>query len=336
MKIAVDAMGGDHAPKEIVAGALEAVEKNIADIILVGRKEKIESELENLTTKIPENLTICHAPEVIEMGESPATAVRRKKENSILVAHKLVKDGKADGVVSAGSTGAQMTAALMALGRIPSILRPTIAALLPTLQGPKILLDVGANVNCKPENLVQFAYMGNIYARKILGYDTPRIGLLNIGTEEKKGNALTQATYPLLKESSLNFVGNVEPRELPEGNIEVAVCDGFVGNCLLKFGEGLVNSFLAMIKEQVYKSLLTKTAAIALKPTFKKLKKELDYEEYGGAPLLGIQGVSIICHGSSKAFAITNAIKVAVQCVENDLVGTIQSVTEHEKGRDIL
>ncbi len=336
IKIAVDAMGGDNAPSEIVLGAVEAANSMSANIILVGRTQEIKNIFKNKSITIPENLTIYHADEVIEMGESPAAAVRRKKNSSILLAHKLVKEGKADGVVSAGSTGAQMTAALMIFGRIQSIIRPAIIAVLPTLNGPKIILDVGANLDSKPENLLQFAQMGNIYANRILKYSSPRIGLINIGVEETKGNSLTQESYQLLKRNLNNFVGNIETRGLTEGNVEVAVCDGFVGNCLLKFGEGMAKNLLDMIKEQIYKNVFTKTISLAFLPAFKAIKKKMSHEEYGGAPLLGVKGVSIICHGSSKSYAIKNGIKVAVQCIENDLVNLITSINEHDNiGRDV-
>lgn len=321
MIIAVDAMGGDHAPKEIVAGAVEAARSKIAEILLVGDKPVLEQELhKHHPVKAVE---IVHAPQVIDMDEAPAVALRRKKDSSIMVACKLVKDGKASALVSAGSTGAQMAASLLAMGRFPGIQRPAIATVLPTLQGGKVMLDVGANVDCRPGNLVQFAQMGSIYAEKVLGMPSPRVGLLNIGTEEGKGNELTQATYPLLKALPINFIGNVEPREIPEGSVDVIVCDGFVGNALLKFGEGIAATFMGMLRQQFAKGILTRCAALMLRSGLMDIRKTLDYAEYGGAPLLGVKGVSIICHGSSKARAITNAVKAAVECVEKKLVDNI-------------
>jgi glycerol-3-phosphate acyltransferase PlsX len=335
IRIAVDAMGGDNAPDEIVLGAVEAANCNIAEILLVGKTNEIKNIFKKNSIIVPENISLHHAEEFIEMGESPAAAVRRKKNSSILLAHKLVNEGIADGVVSAGSTGAQMAAALMTFGRIKNIIRPAIVAVLPTLSGPKIILDVGANLDCKPENFLQFAQMGSIYANKILKCHSPRVGLINIGVEENKGNALTQESFKILNKNLHNFVGNIETRDLPEGNVEVAVCDGFVGNCLLKFGEGLAKNLFDMIKKQLQKNVITKTASLALLPGFHEIKKQMNHEEYGGAPLLGIKGVSIICHGSSKSYAVKNGIKVAVQCIENDLVSLISSIDELDTGRDM-
>lgn len=327
MKIAVDAMGGDNAPFEVVKGALEAAGEFDGEIILVGDHELITTAAGTL----PENISIVHCTEIISNDEKPAAALRKKKEASISVATRLVRDGKADAVVSAGSTGAQMGAALLMLGRIPHIHRPAIVAVLPGLQCPKLLLDVGANTDCKPENLVEFAVMGSIYARTIMGIKDPQVGLLNIGSEEGKGNNLTLEAYDLLKNSKINFRGNIEARDIPTSEISIIVCDGFVGNALLKFGEGLVNLFYGLLKEAVGSSVITKLGGICLLPALRDMKGKLDWEEYGGAPLLGVNKVSIVCHGSSKAHSIKGAIKVAEKCVANDFIKHISESINGEK-----
>ncbi|MDK2815604.1 MAG: phosphate acyltransferase [Moorella sp. (in: firmicutes)] len=318
MQIAVDAMGGDHAPGEIVRGAVAAAREKIADIILVGDKRRLESELNPLHP--PANLEIVHTEQVVAMDEQPALALRRKREASIIVATRLVKEGRAAAVVSAGSTGAQMAAALLILGRSGKIQRPAIATIIPTLKGPKLLLDAGANVDCRPEHLYEFALMGNVYAARVMGIREPRVGLLNIGTEACKGNEQTLGAYNLLKDAPLNFIGNIEGRDILAGDTDVIVCDGFVGNVLLKFGEGMAQVLFTMIGREIKNSFRARLGAALVLPALRGLKKQVDYTEYGGAPLLGVQGVSIICHGSSNARAIKNAIKVAVRCVEQGLV----------------
>ncbi|KJR48689.1 Phosphate:acyl-ACP acyltransferase PlsX [Desulfosporosinus sp. I2] len=323
MKIAVDAMGGDHAPEEIIKGTLMAAEANPnVQLILVGQEERIQPFLKDSKLR---NIMIYGASEVIEMDEHPANAVRKKKDSSIVVATKLVKQGDADAVVSAGSTGAQMAAALLGLGRIKGIERPAIATVLPTPEGGKLILDVGANMDATPEQLCQFALMGSIYAKKILGIANPRVGLLNVGSEEGKGNELTQKAYPLLKASALNFMGNVEGRDVPYGRADVVICDGFAGNILLKTLEGLAGVLFEQIKEKITSNLVRKIGALAVKPGLKEIAQMMDYAEYGGAPLLGVDGISIICHGSSKAKAISNAIRVARECVQ---VGLIKQIRE--------
>jgi len=315
--IAVDAMGGDFAPAEIVKGASLAAREGV-DILLVGREADLRRELGQYPAG--SHMEIVDAPEVVEMGEHPALAIRQKRNSSISVATRLCKDGKAAAVVSAGNTGAQMAAALFSLGRLPGIDRPAIATILPTLAGGTLVLDSGANADCKPQHLLQFAMMGGIYSHRVLGVSSPRVGLLNIGAEETKGNELVVEAYQLLRQSSLNFVGNVEGREILEGPADVIVCDGFVGNVLLKFAEGLGSALLGMLKENLQQSLRTKIGAALAIPAFQAVKKAMDYAEYGGAPLLGVNGVSIICHGSSKAKAIKNAISVAQRCVQNRFV----------------
>ncbi|GFN23975.1 phosphate acyltransferase PlsX [Thermanaeromonas sp. C210] len=318
MKIAVDAMGGDHAPGAVVRGAVAAAREGWAEVILVGDSRAIEKELEHGPPG--GKVEIVHTDQVITMDEQPALAVRRKKEASIVLATRLVREGRAQAVVSAGSTGAQMAAALLILGRSGNIQRPAIATFLPTLEGPKLLLDAGANVDCRPDHLYEFAQMGSLYAHKILGVPSPRVGLINVGVEAGKGNELVLQTYELLRNSSLNFVGNVESRDLPRGVADVYVCDGFTGNVLLKFGEGLALSIFAKIQEEVRRNFRARLGAALMLPALRRLKQEVDYAEYGGAPLLGVQGISIICHGSSDERAIKNAIKVAVRCIQEKLV----------------
>lgn len=323
MRIAVDAMGGDFAPEEIIKGAHRyALAYPDIEVILVGQPERIEELLPQ--SGRPKNLGIKVASEVVEMDEHPAQAVRKKKDSSIVVATRMVKEGEADAVVSAGNTGAQMAAALLGLGRIKGIDRPAIVTVLPTLEGGKLLLDVGANPDAKPEHLVQYAMMGSIYAERILGIKNPKVGLLNIGSEEGKGNELTQATYPLLKEAPLNFIGNIEGRDIPYGRADVVVCEGFVGNVVLKTTEGLAGALFQLIKEKITSTPFRKLGALAIKPGLQEINKMLDYAEYGGAPLLGVNGISIICHGSSKEKAIFNAIRVAKECVESHFLKEIR------------
>jgi len=327
MRIAVDAMGGDYAPSEIIRGALEALalDKDL-HIVLVGHENEIKRHLPAEILKTGESqISIVHCGEVIGMDEHPATAYRRKKNASITVATRMVKEKHTQAVVSAGSTGAQMVAALFGLGRLEGIDRPAIGTVLPTLQGHALLLDAGANADCKPDNLVQFAKMGKVYAEKILGISNPRVALVNIGEEETKGNELTIKTYELLKmQPGLNFTGNIEGRDILSGKANVLVCDGFVGNTILKVVEGTASALFTLLKEELTSGVKNKIGAYLLKPGLKKFKARLDYAEYGGAPLLGVKGVSIICHGSSKAEAIKNAIRVAKECVESNFVQGLQ------------
>ncbi|WP_207708970.1 phosphate acyltransferase PlsX [Heliomicrobium undosum] len=330
MRIALDAMGGDHAPGEIVKGAIEAAEELDLQILLVGRPDAIEPLLAEASASARSRLDIVAASEVIAMDESPATALRKKKDASIVVATRLVKEGRAQALVSAGSTGAQMAASLLGLGRISGIDRPAIATILPTLEGGKLLLDVGANSEAKPRNLLQFAHMGSIYAEKVMGIANPRVALLNIGEEETKGNELVLGAYGMLREAPLRFIGNVEGRDLFFGRADVIVCDGFVGNVVLKFGEGMVSALKTMIKDELKNSRMAQVGAFLATPALRGMGKRLDYAEYGGAPLLGVNGVSIICHGSSKAKAIKNALRVARQGVQQNFIAAIQ---EHIPGK---
>lgn len=325
MIVAVDAMGGDYAPREIVKGAVAAANEGLAEIILVGDRRQLEAELKSLAPVT--KLEIVHTEQVIGMDEQPALAIRQKREASIVVATRLVKEGRAAAVVSAGSTGAQMAAALLVLGRSGKIQRPAIATVVPTLKGPKLLLDIGANVDCRPEHLYEFALMGNLYATRIMGMKKPRIGLLNIGTEASKGNEAAQAAYKLLMTAPVNFAGNIEGRDILKGEFDVIVCDGFVGNVLLKFAEGMAQTLFAMLSQEAKSGIRSRLGAMLMLSSFRRIKKIMDYSEYGGAPLLGVQGVSIICHGSSKAISVKNAIKVAGSCQKQGLVSGLGRLT---------
>jgi glycerol-3-phosphate acyltransferase PlsX len=327
MIIAIDAMGGDYAPEEIVGGALAAARELDCSIILVGDREQVIPYVSDL----PDNVSIVHCSQVIDMGEKPAAAIRKKPDASICVATKLVRDGKASAVVSAGSTGAQMAAALFFLGRVPEVHRPAIAATLPGIAGPKLLIDVGANVDCRPENLVEFAVMGSSYVETVMGIKEPLVGLLNIGQEESKGNSLTTETFNLLKKSGVNFFGNIEARDVFTGDADIIVCDGFVGNALLKFGEGLVDLLNGFLRDYIGKSGITKLGGLCLRSAFKDLKKKMDWEEFGGAPLLGVKKISIVCHGSSKGNAVKSAVKVAYKCVNNNFIQHMSHSIKEEK-----
>lgn len=307
MRIAIDGMGGDYAPAEIIAGAVEWIKKSDDQILLVGKNDVIAQILRNFTYPA-ERIQIVSAPQVIEMEESPAVAMRRKKDASIVVATRLVKEGQADAVLSCGNTGAQMAAALFILGRFENIDRPAIVAAIPNRQGShSFLVDVGANVDCKPKQLLQFALLGKTYATIDLDINEPRVALLNNGEEESKGNSLAVETYGLLKEQTdLNFIGNIEGRDIFSAKAEVIVCDGFTGNILLKTIEGLA-------QEAVQSSVLELDKI----PSF---LNKFDYSRVGGAPLLGVEGISIVCHGSSKREAVYNGIKTARDCVVKDIV----------------
>jgi len=315
MRIAVDAMGGDYAPRVVVEGAVQAAQKNRYEIILVGDENSIKEEMKKYrTSSLP--LSIHHSSEVIGMDESPAIACRQKKDSSIMVATRLIKEGMADAMISAGNSGAVMASALMVLGRLPGVNRPAIAVLIPTMKGPGVVLDVGANVNSTAKDLLQFAVMGDIYMERIMNKEAPRIGLLSIGAEEAKGDEVTVEAHRLLRQSGLNFVGNIEGRDILKGKADVIVCDGFVGNILLKFGEGIAEEFMNLFRDEILKYPFRKMALTLLRGAFRDIKKKVDYAEYGGAPLLGVDGCSIICHGSSNAKAISNAIRVAGEFME--------------------
>ncbi len=328
MKIAVDVMGGDNAPGEIVLGALDAARAANIQVLLVGDRKAISEYTHN---DLPKNVTIYHCSETIDMDEQPANAIRKKKDASVSIATKLVKEGEADALVSAGNTGAQMACALFMLGRMAKVQRPAIAAVIPGLSTPKLLLDAGANIDCRPENLMEFAVMGGVYSEKVLGIANSVGGLLSIGTEPYKGGELTKKTYDLLSKSQLNFYGNIEARDILGDDVDVIVCDGFIGNSLLKFAEGLGHLFYNLLGEVVNKSLFTKAGGLLLLSGVKELQHKLDWQEYGGAPLLGVDGVSVVCHGGSKAKAIKNAIKVAGDCVKNNFVTQLRESINEEK-----
>jgi phosphate acyltransferase len=332
VKIAVDAMGGDFAPREVVKGALQAAMEYGISVILVGDEKQVLAELNK--SDAGGLISVVHASEVISMGEQPAVAVRRKRDSSIVRATQLVKDGEASAVVSAGNTGAAMASALIYLGRIKGIDRPAIAGVLPNEKSFSLMLDVGANVDSKPANLLQFGIMGYQYAKKIMGIENPRVGLLSNGEETTKGNETTLAAFPQLQSAGINFIGNVEGRDIFSGGVDVIVCDGFIGNIVLKAGEGMAVMLLKMIKEEITKSWLAKSGAVLAKPALKALQKRLDYNEYGGAPFLGVNGVSIICHGSSTAKAVKSAIKLARDSVENYLVEEIGASVVNMESRE--
>ena len=307
-------MGGDDAPRSVVEGARIACEELGVDILLVGDEAALKPALAALGPT-PPSLSIVHTQTAIEMGESPLM-VRRKKDASICVATELVKKGEAVAVISAGNTGASMAAALFILGTLPGVDRPAIATPLPTLKGVSLLTDAGANVDCKPKQLVEFAIMGHAYAKDVLGIEKPKIGLLSIGEEDSKGNELTKEAFRLLKEIPFDFIGNVEGRDVYRGTADVVVCDGFIGNVALKISEGLAEAIVQFLKTEIMSSTVGKAGALLLKPAFARFKKKIDYAEYGGAPLLGVNGISIICHGRSTPKAIKNAIRVAKESFE--------------------
>jgi phosphate acyltransferase len=325
MRLAIDAMGGDNAPKEIVLGAMKAVKAyNDIHIILVGDERKIREHLTN-----EERVQIIHTEEVILGTDEPVRAVRRKKDASLVLAAKQVTDGKADACLSAGNTGALMAAGLFVVGRIDGIERPALAPTLPTVGGEGfLLLDVGANADAKPEHLLQYALMGAIYSENARGIKNPKVGLLNIGTEEKKGNELTKHAYSLLKEADINFIGNVEARDILNGVADVVVTDGFTGNMVLKTIEGTAMSVFKMVKQTLMSSIKTKLAAAVLKPDLTVIKNKMDYTEYGGAGLFGLKAPVIKAHGSSDANAIYNSIRQAREMVATDVAGTIKKAVE--------
>ena len=332
MHIALDAMGGDFGPEQLIAGAILAIKQAGINVTLVGDSSLLQSYLDKAAEQGDwhSSLTIAQASEVIGMDEYPVDAIRRKKDSSIMVAFELVKQGKVDGVVSAGNSGATLAAALRKLGRVKNVSRPGIASMFPTLKKPVTIMDIGANVDCRPHHLMQFAVMASAFAES---YEirNPRVGILSIGEETGKGNNLVRETYELLGKSSLNFIGNVEGRDVYKGDVDVIVCDGFVGNNILKVSEGLADAILQMLRNEIAKSPLAKAGYFLAKPAFKRFKKRVDYTEYGGAPLLGINGTGIVCHGKSNAQAIKNAILEAVRLVENNINDKIVADLAHNQ-----
>lgn len=328
-------MGGDHAPSEIVAGSLLAASSLPADILLVGREEEIHAEISRIAGSIPSGIEVIDAREVVEMSESPLTPIRRKRNSSVRICANLVAEGRAASFVSAGNTGAAWTSAKMVMGMIEGVDRPALAAVVPNVGGHTVLLDVGANVDSKPHQLREFAVMGHFYAQTIFGIEHPRVGLLSIGEEEGKGNELTRETYTVMKETGLNFIGNVEGRDVFNGNCDVVVCDGFIGNVVLKASEALGELVSRALREELFANPIRKIGAALAKGAFEDLKKRMDYSEYGGAPLLGVKGGCIICHGRSSAKAIRSAIRVAAEVADSAVPEKIRrSVLElHERER---
>lgn len=325
IRIALDAMGGDRGPTVTVEGAVAAAREYDLSVVLVGNEDEISPVLQQHTTK-GLSIAIRHAPETVGMKESPSVALRKKKQSSIRVGLEMVKNGEADAFISAGNTGAVMATALVTLGHLPGVERPAIALIIPTLKGQSILLDVGANADCKARHLLQFAIMGDVYARQIMRKSTPTVGLLSIGEEESKGNELTREAFKgLEEEQSLNFIGNVEGREVLTGAADIIVCDGFTGNIALKIIEGAAEFFTRLLKEELGKGLAGMAAALLARGALKRFKKMVDYSEYGGAPLLGVRGICIISHGRSTGKALKNAIRVAAECVDNRV---IEHITE--------
>ena len=326
--VALDAMGGDYAPKETVAGAIEAVKEfDQISVILVGREADINAELSGYEDYPKDRISVVNAEEIIDMGEVPTLAIKEKKNSSLVVAMKLVRDGKADAIVSAGSTGAILVGGQLVVGRIKGVKRPALAPFLPTRKGMSLLIDCGANVDAKPENLVQFAQMGSIYYENVMGVKNPTVGIVNIGTEEEKGNKLVKETGPLLKEcKDINFIGSVEARDIPSKPSNVLVCEAFVGNVILKLFEGLALTFLGVVKKALLKSAKTKIGAVLIKKSLKEQLSLFSTKDQGGAPLLGLKGLVVKAHGNSKSFEIKTAIGQCITFKENDISGKISRV----------
>jgi len=319
--IALDAMGGDNAPDVVVDGAVLAARELGVRILLVGKRELLSPRL--ASQDAPDLIEVVHASDVIGMDEQAANAVRAKPDSSMVIGMRQVKEGRAGAFVSAGNTGAVVAAGILALRRIRGVNRPALSATYPTRRGVTLVLDVGATPDCKPEYLAQFGMMGSVYMERVFGVERPTVALLSNGEEDKKGSALIQAAHQKLRELPLNFVGNVEGNDIPAGTADVVVCDGFTGNVVLKLSEGLASSINGLIREEINASLLSKLFAIGVLPAFRRVRKLMDYAEYGGAPLLGLNGVCIKAHGRSNAMAIKNAVRVATQAVQQDVVGTI-------------
>ena len=322
VRVAVDAMGGDLAPAEPVKAAVEALEKRKSlHVTLVGQEEVIRAELAKY--KYPEDrLEILDAREIIEMSEPPVNAIRKKKDSSIVRGLKLVKEGTCDAFVTAGSTGATLAGGQLLVGRIRGIERPPLAPLMPTAKGPVLLVDCGANMDARPSQLVQFAQMGSIYMKNMTGVENPRVALVNVGAEEEKGNALVKEVYPLLKEcEGINFIGNIEARDIPAGEADVVVCDAFVGNVILKLYEGLASTLIHKIKDALMSTLRSKLGALMIKPALKGMLKEFDITSYGGAPMLGLRGLVVKTHGNSEAVEIRNAVEQCILFKKKDING---------------
>lgn len=324
-KVALDAMGGDYAPEQIVKGAIDAISsRSDLKVFLVGQEDVVQEEL-NKYTYNKEQIEIVHAPEVIEMAEPPVMAIRKKKNSSMVVGLNMVKKKEADAFVTAGSSGATLVGGQVIVGRIKGIERPPLAPLIPTEKGVSLLIDCGANVDARASHLVQFAKMGSIYMENVVGIKNPRVAIVNIGAEEEKGNALVKETYPLLKEcTDINFVGSIEARDIPHGDADVIVCEAFTGNVILKLYEGLAATLIGVIKKGLMSTLISKIGAALALPALKSTIKTFDASEYGGAPLLGLNGLVVKTHGSSKAKEVKNALLQCVAFKENDINGKIK------------
>ena len=323
MKIIVDGMGGDNAPVEIVKGAIDAQKEYNIDLIIVGKEDIIKEELKRHNYP-KDRVEILNAEDVITNEDDPAFAIRRKKDSSMVVGMKALAEGKGDGFVSAGSTGALLAGGLFIVKRIDGIDRAALTSVYPTTNGLSLLVDAGANTDSKPEYLQQFGLMGSIYMEKVMGINNPKVGLANVGTEEGKGNELVKEAYNLLKDTNINFIGNIEGRTMPLGEADVIVADGFVGNMILKVTEGVALSLFSELKDAFMENTKTKIGALLLKSSLKDLKKKIDYTEYGGAPLLGTKKAIIKAHGSSNAYAYKNAIRQAISFIEKDVIKTIE------------
>ena len=325
VRVVVDAMGGDNAPGEIVKGAVQAVqaEKDIK-VFLVGRQDAVNAELAKYTYD-KEKIEVVHAEEVIEMAEPPVNAIRKKKQSSLVIGMNMIKHQEADAIVTAGSTGATLVGGQVLVGRIKGIERPPLAPLVPTEKGVSLLIDCGANVDARPSHLVQFAQIGSIYMENIVGIKNPRVAILNIGAEEEKGNQLVKETFPLLKECpGINFIGSIEAREIPHGGADVIVCEAFAGNIVLKLYEGVAATLLSKVKEGLMSSLRSKIGALLIKPALKQTLKSFDASQYGGAPLLGLNGLVVKTHGSAKAIDVKNSILQCVIFKQQDINGKIK------------
>ena len=325
MRIVLDAMGGEHSPAAEVEGAVTVAKEHSIEIVLVGKKDAVETELKKHRYDLP----IVAASQIIEMKDNPSEVMRDKRDSSIAVGMKLVKNGQADAFVSAGNTGAVMTAATLILGRIEGIERPALSVLASLPSNPVLLLDVGANANCKPEYLVQFAQMGSVYMEKTFGIERPRVGLLSNGEEDNKGNSLVCEAHKLLRNTKLNFVGNIEGNDLSSNSTDVLITDGFTGNILIKVGEGISEVFAQSVKQTLTQQLYLSTVAFLIKPILRSAFSSIDYSKYGGAPLLGVNGNVIIAHGHSNAKAISGALFIAKQTVEQDIVNAIREGAYH-------
>ena len=330
-------MGGELGPEEMVAGAIQAVEESDLDVVLIGDESVLKRVLQK-QPRIISRLHVVHASQTVSMDESPFEAIRKKKDSSIARAFNCIKNGEADAVVSAGNSGATMASAIKSLGRLENISRPGIASIFPTLKKPLVMMDVGANVDCRPQHLFQFGVMGAAFSDNLFKIKKPSIGLLSIGEEGGKGNVLVKSAHELFRKSSLNFIGNVEGRDIFQGDVDVIVCDGFVGNVCLKVSEGLAEAIITMLRTEMSKSFMAKMGYLLARKAFGNFGKRVDYAEYGGAPLLGVNGTGIVCHGRSNAKAIKNAIKVAAEMIRskvNDHIIRLLSESDHRYAQDV-